>query len=232
MEYVAIVGTGNMGTKTLGRIIGEDKPKVLSLWEPEPKFIEEGFSYPIDYNYIYKQFLDTRPVWAEGYDLFVESNSLLWSLLPVAKLVYPTMKAVHIIRDGKDYLRSVMTIYEKVNKVNVATLPRFRDLLNHHGKDRYISNLEFYSWLWHHMNHTIRRDLKEQDIPHLTLYYDDLFGNTRGARKELNEFLGIIIPDNKYAIKENYNPHYGKLPPFEEWSDEDQQVWYKEKERW
>ena len=42
MTYTAIVGTGNMGTKSLGTNIGKySEVPVISKWEPEPKLLDE-----------------------------------------------------------------------------------------------------------------------------------------------------------------------------------------------
>jgi len=232
MQYVAIVGTGNMGTKTLGVNIGKysDAP-VTSRWEPEPKFLNEGRQYPVDYTDIFHKFFNTRLNWTKDAGIFVESNSCLWASLPVIKRVFHNAKIVHIVREGKDYLRSVLTIYDKINNARVASLPRYKSLMEKFG-DRNWSNIQFYSWYWHYVNHVIERDADKEDLRYIKLDYEDLFKGKGYARIDLENFLGFRFSSYVYEQKENYRPQYKKLPPFEEWSEKDQQVWYRECEKW
>ena len=232
MKYVAIIGSGNMGTKTLGTNIGKySGTPIISKWEPEPKLLVEGVQYPLDYNDVFNKFFNTRIEWTRCCNIFVESNSCLWSSIPIIKRVFHDAKIVHIVRDGTDYLRSVLTIYDKTNNVRVASLPQYKSLMEEFGNTEW-SNLQFYSWYWHYVNYVIERDAENEVLQYIKLGFKELFKGKGSARIDLENFLGFRFSSFVYGHKENYRPQYEKLPPFEEWSEDDQQIWYKEKEKW
>ena len=189
--------------------------------------------YPIDYNDVFSKFFNSRLRWTRfnvGVE-FVESNSCLWSSIPVIRKVFYDAKIVHIVREGTDYLRSVLTIYDKINNSKVAALPRYKGLMKQFGDTKW-ENIQFYSWFLHYVNRIIENDAEREYLRYIKLDYEELFKGKNTARNDLENFLGFRFSGCVYDLRENHRPQYKKIPPFEDWAEEDQQVWFKECEKW
>ena len=115
-----------------------------------------------------------------------ESDGYLRLLIPVVRTVFPNYKIIHIIRDGKDWVRSFASRTVKKNGVEV---PRYSmdenweitpaEVQNDPYLERWHSMdvIERGSWVWNLYNREILNQIKA-DKNAITIKFEDLFNQS------------------------------------------------------
>ena len=111
-----IVSTGRTGTKFFAHFLNQFS-STYAVHEPSPALLRLGINYAR--NKVTKQYATQkieryrRPmckqVKRENVDKYIESNNRFFSLLEPLNKVFKQSKIIHIVRDGRDYVRSGMS---------------------------------------------------------------------------------------------------------------------------
>lgn len=166
-------------------------------------------------------------------DFYIESNPGLWGIVTVLNKVLPNSNFIHIIRDGKTWVRSAMNRSAFTTKdpfTNVRL--RATDFPN----DKYskvwneLSRFEKICWMWNKKNSILKESVNENNNI-ITIKFEDLFnkGNYETHLRKLLKFFDIPINDdiiNLYSdmlnIKINKN-NDNSFPQYEFWSSWEKQ---------
>lgn len=113
LSYKFIVSTGRTGTKFLTHFFTIYSDKICIRHEPDPKNLKLKWQFGTDKINIenaiekfkkskYNSYKDVKK------EFYIESNPYLIFLIPIIREVFLDYKIVHIVRDGRDWLRSAM----------------------------------------------------------------------------------------------------------------------------
>nr|WP_293078162.1 sulfotransferase [Okeania sp. SIO3B5] len=152
-----MVSTGRTGTLFM-REFFKLFPEVFSCHEPNPDFCNLGTNYArgiiSSHQAVQENEKGRRVLCCEvkrrKAKIYIESNNRLFSFLKPLREVFPDAKIVHIVRDGRDYVRSGMSgkWYEKDDK---TTLRLRADMFHddpYANKWQQMSSFEKIAWLW------------------------------------------------------------------------------------
>ncbi|MDA3792587.1 MAG: sulfotransferase [Elusimicrobia bacterium] len=203
-KMVFIVSTGRTGTKFLARFFNK-YDGIYALHEPRPDFLAEGIKYAAgklsdnkavdilksNRSAIY------REVVRRGDGIYVESNNRLFALLKPLKKTFKDAKIIHIVRDGRDYVRSGMSRnwYKKSDSTLRLEATLFPDD-PYFEKWKEMSRFEKIAWRWQKKDGFIYDTIKDITDT-LTVKFEDIFysDNYKGLRK-IAEYVGA---DNAYT---------------------------------
>lgn len=154
-----IVSTGRTGTKFFAKFFNS-LDKIISYHEPYPNLF--GLSKDFVINRINSQevintFLVNRAYYLNQarrmkFNYYIESNSGgLWGIIPVLGKQLPNYKILHIIRDGREWVRSVMnrTLFRDKDPLDDIRF-KANDLPNSPYFSRWeeMSRFEKACWSW------------------------------------------------------------------------------------
>ncbi len=226
VKLVFIVSTGRTGTKFLARFFNRYNG-VWALHEPKPDFLIEGIRYAAGKISTDKasavicrnRRAIRREALRRGANIYIESNNRLFSLLKPLRKSFSGVRIIHIVRDGRDYVRSGMSRrwYKKKDRT-----PRLKAIMfpadPYYKSWNEMSRFEKITWRWQKKDGFIYDDIKA--IPDsLTVKFEDIFEDRNfsglkkiaeytGLDKEYTESLIAELIDNKvnstgkYAIKD------------------------------
>lgn len=234
-----IVSTGRSGTTTLARLLSQ-APNCTCLHEPKPRFVREAPLYhygKLDGSHIAMQLRETRPVVQS--ELYGESSHKLSLLIPVLHDIFPDARFVWLIRDGRDVVSSSVArgLYYPVEK-KMAEHPnrpdhmfdwtRFRLSGSEAGEissDRWnqMSRFEKNCWRWSYINRTIAESISHFDLPHRTIYLENLLPEIRSIAL----WLGVAEPLTGFKV-ERHNATAGERRSWRDWTTEERNTF----ERW
>ena len=243
-KAVLIVSSGRTGTHFLGHFFQENFDKTFSIHEPKPD------CFDINQHLLRKDITPHRAgemfkmyrrdlfisLKQEGYVNYVESNPNILALIPVLKNMFQKCRVVHIVRDGKEVVRSLYSrdVYGKWS----GTVPFFsdrdpRERLNaqffpddpYHAKWETMSRFERICWIWAKKNALLGRFVKND--PHARTYkFSSLFVNKNpdvwedlinftGLKEDLinQDYLDYVAHMKSNAVKQYL------LPEYEDWPD-------------
>jgi len=153
----------------------------------------------------------------EGVKIYGESNSNLRFHAEALKLTIPNVKIIHVVRDGRDVVRSIMAKKHYLNgaKGHYNLIPNADDplLREWHG----LSRFEKICWLWLNANERVR------EFADVTLMFERLICDYNYFYENIVEYLGIEIPESRWK-KEISKPRNitkkHSIPHWTEWEDE------------
>lgn len=231
-QLVFIISTGRTGTKFLARFLNQI-PNVVSKHEPEPdkKIVDLGINY--SRNIIGTQEAvqiiknSRKAIYKElkrkNCDLYIESNNRLFSLIPVLRLAFEDPKIIHIVRDGREYVRSGMSRawYRDKDKA-------YRLRAKYFSNDEYcdtwdeMDRFKKIIWRWKTKDEFIYEGLTNYDN-YLRVKFENIFNNNHKGIYKIAEFIGIekkmiqSLVDNMIENKINSTKNY-EIKHWSQWS--------------
>jgi len=229
-----IISTGRTGTKFLAKLF-DQYDDIFSIHEPDPDFLELGIGYAKG-KYSFKTSKREinmnrralcKKVKREKCSTYIESNNRLFSLIDVLIEEFANPKILHIVRDGREYVRSGMSRSYGGYYSKEDPFPRIK--ANYFPEDPYyekwedMSQFEKICWLWQKKDGYILNDVENYDNT-ITVKFEDVFKQkgSPGLRKIAN-FLDFDENElkSKFADMEsnriNKTKEY-KIPKWEEWN--------------
>ncbi len=244
VNVVIVVSTGRTGTKFIAHFFNEYVNNFFSIHEPFPKIdllAAKYYQQKIDYNRVIRkvrtkrQFM-RRKLFVKNLNNYLESNPAFWSLIPVIREVFPNLKIINLVRDGRTWLRSAYSRkfdakgnyrrdqYGLIWKFNADDIPKDP----YYGKWHQMSIIEKFAWVWRTKNKTIMNAIKD-DPNAITVRFEDLFfeENNYNGIKEIVKFisedyyLNIELNDIASPLKNKVNSTSKFLiPEYAQWSDQ------------
>lgn len=237
INTVFIVSTGRTGTKFFARFFAGIKG-IHAVHEPRPNLLKYALAYAQGKRSFddASKFLewsrraaakDTR---RRACSTYIESNNRLFSLLKPLRTVFPDARIVHIVRDGRDYVKSGMARrwYTKRDY-------KKREHAHMFPGDPYLSEwdtmtrFEKICWRWQKKDGFITRDFDDIDGPKLRVTFEDIFNDPeRKGLYEITRFLGIEDSITSKQVEQIGDRQINANTAFEEridsWSDWDDRL--------
>ncbi len=249
--YVAIISTGRTGTRFLSSLINRHTSDCYSLHEPfgirtknlAIKYHKGEINKQIASKQITRQRVAIlRNLYILGKNTFVESDGNLTYLLPVIRSNFSKYKIIHVIRDGKDVVRSFCSRTVNLNghivqkyalKQYWPFVPMDVGVELDTNRWRELSLIGKGAWSWNYLNKYILEE-EAQDENILSVRFEDIFnaGDDFSCLKSIFSFIGTKCLANdkelKAAMKVKINRTKKFLvPPFEDWSEDDQKLFFE-----
>lgn len=234
IDVTFIVSTGRTGTRFFGRFF-DTFPEVYARHEPKPDMVELGVGYAagqVSFDRAVTIIERNRRAIAKDLkrhaaSVYIESNNRYFSLLKPLRAAFPHARIVHVLRDGRDYVRSGLgrQWYTEKDRFPRLTAKMFPDDPYHDRWDK-MSRFEKIAWRWQKKDSILADDLAELDNT-LTVRFEDIFTTPdRPGLYEIARFLGFS--DNAVAAKlgrigtEKMNST--RRPPIPRWPDWDEEL--------
>jgi len=156
-------------------------------------------------------------------DYYVESNGNLSGVLDVLAELFPKAKFIHIVRDPRDYARSLMNwgSFRGIKAIFNRFVPYWTPRLIQKNWRNY-EEIEISSYWWNWVNSEIERGLSYvKSEGKIRLKFEDIFlSEDYEGLKELQRFIGLgeeIEPE--ILKKADRNVSKGKaFPRWEKWN--------------
>ncbi len=247
MQCGFIVSTGRTGTMALARLCSECYgSQVDSRHEPSPDLFHLAATTlreRLSVAQTVRKLADSRrhilsDLRRTGCRWYVESNNNLAWLIPAVKALFPHLRIIHVIRDGRDVVRSWYG--KRVNSSDKATAVfagpndiRQRiganDILNdeYHSRWNNMDRFERLCWIWSRTDAAVQ-DAIDGDDRCCTIRFEDIFGDQNGFAGAISliSFLanGRAVPRNDFIrermkIRSNASDGHA-LPHWSEWSQD------------
>lgn len=198
---IFIVSTGRTGTKFLAKYFNSFNT-IYAVHEPLPTFLHMGIKYAQSKNslgdvagsILRKRSHIYRNVERSGANIYIECNNRLFSLVKPLIKAFNDPKIIHIVRDGRDFVRSGMSRgwYLEGDPLPRISAKMFPD-------DKYYSTwneltqFEKIVWLWQKQNKLISQDLKGYKNG-ITIRFEDIFYTENfSGLKSMMDFLEIQL---------------------------------------
>jgi len=236
IETCFITSTGRTGTKFLANFFNEFD-NIHSVHEPTPVFRDLSIEFAkglCSSKKAKEEIKDKRralcrQVKRNGNQIYIESNPRLFSLIKPLKEAFNEPKIIHIVRDGRDFVRSGMSRYYGGFYSKGDINPRLNAI--DFPEDDYYDNWDDFSlfekncWYWKKRDEIIYQDIKDYSKG-ITIKFEDIFNRPEDYKGicEISQFLGL---DNDDAIstfkymqrnKINKTKKYS-IPHWKEWDD-------------
>ncbi len=244
-----LVSTGRTATKFLAKLLGSVCDDVDARHEPRPDLFHLGTAFArseIGPEKAAKVLLGSR-LWIcnelnrNKTGMYVESNNNVSYLIPVVRNCFPNAKFVHIVRDGRDFVRSSCskTVLSRSGKSDNALFMTRQDVRRrlqasdlpdnpYHGKWSRMSRFEKICWYWAYKDSIAYSELSE-DPRSVMVRFEDLFDQESGfpGLWKIIDFLdlrsGMVVSEDalakKMKSKQNSTEKY-ILPKWQDWTDE------------
>ncbi|NWF64971.1 MAG: sulfotransferase [Chloroflexi bacterium] len=231
-QPLLIISTGRTGTIFLARLFGELYPNIAS-------YHERGKSRPVQIatNLHFAHVLPkgaVKAIWRflKGdeiktckKDYHLDANNFLYGLASLAPELYPNLRALHIVRDPRDYVTSQLNFSRQKRTSYIANylVPFWQPnpfLIGELPISRAFrfSRFEKYCWVWDFKNRIMSR-LENSTTPYLRIRFEDLFNeNPEPAFQRIIEFFGLPPIEN---IREKFREPANTSKPtfFPEWRE-------------
>lgn len=233
IEKVFIVSTGRTGTQFLARFL-ERFDSVYSVHEPHPDFVELGVDYAAGRG-TKEEAVRTmdrgrraicKDVKRKGKDIYVESNNRVFSMVPLLEEVFGPLKIVHVVRDGRDYVRSGMSRdwwYSDKDWNPRMKASYFKDDIY---RDRWetMSKFEKICWRWQKKDGLIYEGVKGRKDS-VTVKFEDIFGEGHKGIYDICRYIGLPKGEVERNIRTMMDRKVNEtkafeMPGWKEW-DED-----------
>jgi hypothetical protein len=205
LKKLFIVSTGRTGTEFLARFFGLFEG-VYAGHEPYPEFFKLGCLYArgrVSREQASRRLERGRRTLfrqAEraGAHLYVEANNRLFSLLCPLRDAFPDARIVHIVRDGRDYVRSGMardwyTAGDKFASQRLQATMFPDDPCRSRWPE--MSRFEKIAWLWQKRDGFLYRDIEGLDNTMRVRFEDVFYNPDRGGLFRMTRFAGL--PDEE-----------------------------------
>jgi len=249
IDVAFIVSTGRTGTEFLANLLGQAFDRVDARHEPSPDLFDLAVAYArgelssdrAESVLRRNRTAICRQVHRNRCDVYVESNNNLAYLIPVLRGCFPKYKLVHVVRDGRDVVRSwysktvrppggdgreVLFLSEQDHRRRLQAI----DLQDDPYRDRWaaMTRFERLCWLWAKKD-SIIQDAIAGDERAMSIHFEDIFDSTRGypGLWKIIDFLGLrarmrVSRDElaeRMTMRMNRTGHH-RLPHWREWSPE------------
>jgi len=214
-----ILGLGRSGTKFLADLLNQDQMSIV-FHEPIQDDFEalvtahKSYIKAVDYikNYRIKKmysFVKDKDVLT-----YAEVNSLLRYHVLALKVLFPKAKILHLVRDGRDVVRSFMPRYHYTENAtgHHSLQPKRGDLLfeKWHG----LSRFEKICWQWADSNTRLINEVNRLII------FERLISDYSYFQKNIESYLGLNIGRDKWLkailIPKNITKAH-TMPPWHQW---------------
>ena len=226
-----IISTGRTGTKFLAKFFNEIG-KSIAVHEPNPDFLKLAINYAqkkvnkektkekLD---LYRRPL-ARKIKRSPFNTYIESNNRLFSLIEPLTDVFENFKIIHIVRDGRDYVRSGMsrdwyTPNDDELRLKSSMFPD-DPYFNVWNK---MNRFEKICWRWQKKDNFIYEDLKTVENS-IRIKFRDIFNSKdHNGLFKIADYIGISKTETSKMIDEminkkvNNNKQY-EIPRWPEWS--------------
>jgi hypothetical protein len=208
-----ITGTGRSGTAMMAKLLGGSHEfRVSYVLE---KYFSETDPYSNPFDMIEKRISVVLDL-LQGIesDTFVDSSNLYIHFIDAVHALYPSVKFILTVRDGRDFVRSAFS-RRWHEKIMFGTVPQRDDLYFERWST--MTPLQKNAWIWSYRNKKAAEGLIV--IPEkqkLVLRIEDI--TKKEVQNALEGFTDIKINRSITTIKSNVNPSFD-FPPKEEWTD-------------
>lgn len=209
-----ITGSGRSGTETLSRVFGgwhEFRVNYIL----EKYFVNaDPFSDPFDTIEKRIQVVLDLHQGIDPHD-FIDSSNLYLHFIDVLKLLYPSVRIILSVRNGKDFVRSAASRKWHERKL-FGMVPHYHD--PYYNSWESLSPLQRNAWIWTYRNKKALSQLSAfPENQKFVLKIEDL--NNPGVISRLETFAGILIKDTECADKKyNANIEFD-FPAKETWTE-------------
>jgi len=232
IKVIFIISTGRTGTKFLADFFNRFE-NIEARHEPKPNFLSLGNNYAegkISSN-IAQEIIatDRRIVLNELYKMnakiYIESNNRLFSLIPVLRNTFPNCKFLHIVRDGRDVVRSGMgrgwyepNDFPRIKATDFPDDPYFKEWEK-------MSRFEKICWWWQKKDSFIYESVRGKEDS-ITVKFEDIFDPDKKYKgiKNIIDFINIDINftnDFKDLMKQKVNDSKSyAIPYWKEWGSD------------
>lgn len=197
-----IVSTGRTGTKFLAHFFN-GFGHIESHHEPEPNFLVLGNRFAtgkISFDAAARELARGRKHLANSMrrsakSVYIESNNMLYSLVPVLGSVFENFKIVHVVRDGRDVVRSGM---HRPWYTDSDHLPRIKatdfDGDPFSNEWERMDRFEKVCWWWQKRDRIISDALENHDNS-ITVRFEEIFDSENGnpGMRKIIDFLELDI---------------------------------------
>ncbi|MCA9367237.1 hypothetical protein KC887_03170 [Candidatus Kaiserbacteria bacterium] len=228
-----IISTGRTGTHAIASHLNRLQ-SVLAVHEPQPNLYKTGLDYAsgrISQEAARETIEAARRIAAlhitiRRASIYIESNNRLFSLIPILRESFPGSKFIHLVRDGRDVVRSGMDRgwYQK-NDIFPDRLTAC-DIANDPWRDEWenFTPFEKSSWLWQTVDDFIYKDTVGQADSHC-VRFEEVFDRQRNypglysiaAFLELQTLLTFPLDEPIAQTNTNRGTHF---PRWNTWDEE------------
>lgn len=220
-----VLGMGRSGTNFLAAML-DRCPDALVFHEPFSEdfdaFVEAHESYETGLNYFEDFRLEKMQALAREHDIhhYGEVNSALRYHARAIKSVMPEARLLHLVRDGREVVRSVMERrhYTKGTTGHHDLHPLPSDPLFDRWEE--LSRFEKVCWLWTDANRRLAEDVTRW------VAFEPLVGNYDYFSEKLLDYLGLEMSEAVWAEAVQAPTNVTRkftFPPWQQW-DEAQQA--------
>ncbi len=147
--------------------------------------------------------------------IYGEVNSILRRHAPAIKTIIPSVKLIHLIRDGRDVVRSMMSRRTFTIKDPITSSIHPKEDSPWFERWKIMSRFEKLCWYWSIENQYLRKEINK------TVHFEKLISDYTYFEENLAGNLNIEIPKNVW-VDSIYKPknitHYYKIPHWRDWS--------------
>lgn len=223
-----IVSTGRTGTKFLAEFLNKFEG-IEARHEPRPHFLKLANEYAvgkIDFDTTKKRIGRLRKIILRelrklNADVYVESNNRLFSLIPVLRAIFKDSKIIHIVRDGRDIVRSGMSRmwykpddpFSRIKATDFPGDPYFEEWGN-------MSRFEKICWWWQKKDSFIYEAVKDRKDC-ITVRFEDIFDSDRdySGMRTIMDFMNLNtnIELNANVMSKVHSSHSYETPHWKNW---------------
>lgn len=223
-----IISTGRTGTKTLAALFNHLE-NVEAHHEPQPDFRQLSIDFALERVCTAKAQsivnADRKVVLFRMQRLnphvYVEANNRLFSLIPILRQTFRGCKFVHIVRDGRDVVRSGMGRRwyqpDDIDPYRLKAIDFPNDPYFEYWQS--MSRFEKICWWWQKKDGIIYQSVKNESDS-ITVKFEDIFdeSNDYAGLKAIGDFLDIDVSTISHliSIKRNATETY-QMPHWQNW---------------
>lgn len=196
-----LISTGRTGTRFLANFLNLFEIN-YAVHEPLPNLLAEGNDFArnrISAEEIKKKYLAGRQIYFKEIlknrqiKKYIESNNRLYSFIPVIRELYPESKFIHVVRDGRDVVRSGMsrhfyTKQDKTYRISADLIPDDPYFEKWNNMDQF----EKICWWWQKKDSMIFNDTYSFEDS-ILIKFEEIFNQRDGypGIKRILSFLNI-----------------------------------------
>ncbi len=220
MKVAFFFSTGRTGTGWFTSLFNERVKNAWSVHEPHPAFRKRAQRLVSNKFTLYDKYYFKIPRWyrhkKRPQEWYVETNYHLFAAIPLIRSAFDGALCVHIIRDGRDVVRSWLNRYRYITNEHI----RPRDFSDNMTSSKWNNwnPLQKLAWYWKTVNEHVYKN-----NPDLWIKYEDIFkGEQSGIFDILELFEGLNY--SKEDIKDhlvrrvNKNP-FDFFPRYNDWPE-------------
>ncbi len=216
-----ILGLGRSGTNFFSHLLNQDDRAVI-FHEPISEDFEAAASAQrssksaLEYLKVYRIRKMRHLVSDVDFDIYGEANSALRFHADALRLLLPECKLIHLVRDGRDVVRSIMA--RKHYTDNAAGHHNLYPLADDplFSRWEHMDRFEKICWLWKDANQRLANTVTHR------VRFEDLTTDYDYFNRNIELSLNLRIGEEKwrqYVAKPTNVTKNAVLPPWEEWEN-------------